>query len=257
MLTISPSIRPLLADLRMALDPAALFRAAVGAPDDWQTAMLRLPARQLILNCSRQSGKSTTTAVLALHSALYHPGALILILAPSQRQAVELYRKVKGFAAAMGVPSQAVERQTGLTLELAGGARIVALPGKEQTIRGFSAVSLLIVDEAARVPDDLYHAIRPMLAVSQGRIALLSTPFGQRGFFYEAWRSSADWQRFEVPASACPRIDPAFLAAERQALGDWWYRQEYECRFSDTNDQIFSTLDIQAAVAPDLAPAFW
>jgi hypothetical protein len=58
----------------------------------------------------------------------------------------------------------------------------VGLPGTEATIRGFSAVSLLLVDEAARCSDELYLAIRPMLAVSDGTLWLMSTPF-QAGIF--------------------------------------------------------------------------
>src|SRR5690349_8471056 len=74
-------------DLALALDPARLFRRAVGSePDPWQAQLLRSDARQILLNCTRQAGKSTSTAALALHTALYQPGALILILAPALRQ---------------------------------------------------------------------------------------------------------------------------------------------------------------------------
>jgi hypothetical protein len=81
----------------------------------------------------------------------------------------------------------AVKDESALRLELRNGSRIVSLPGDETTVRGYSGVRLLVVDEAARVPDDLYFSIRPMLAVSGGRLVCLSTPFGKRGFFYEAW----------------------------------------------------------------------
>ena len=68
-------------------------------------------------------------------------------------------------------------------LKLANGSRILCLPGKEETVRCFSP-SLLIIDEASRVPDDLYRSVRPMLAVSKGRLIALSTYFGQRGWFF-------------------------------------------------------------------------
>ncbi|MDQ3175559.1 MAG: hypothetical protein M3Q91_17935, partial [Acidobacteriota bacterium] len=88
----------------------------------------------------------------------------------------------------------AVASESALELEFSNSSRIVALPGKESTIRGFSGVSLLIVDEASRVPDELYQAVRPMLAVSGGDIVLLSTPFGKRGFFHHEWtEGGADW----------------------------------------------------------------
>ena len=95
-----------------------------------------------------------------------------------------------------------------------------ALPGSEATVRGFSAVSLLLVDEASRVEDEMYLAIRPMLAVSEGTLWLMSTPYGKRGFFWEAWeRGGPEWERVRVPATECPRIRPEFLEEERRAMG--------------------------------------
>jgi len=107
-------------------------------------------------------------------------------------------------------------------------------------------VSLLIVDEAARVADDLYYSIRPMLAVSSGRLIALSTPWGCRGWFYEAWHSSEPWQHWEIPASKCPRIKPEFLAEERRVVGSYWFNQEYECQFLDSQTQVFRREDVDA-----------
>jgi hypothetical protein len=243
-------------DLALALDPARLFQRAIGAaPDPWQARLLRSPQRQLLLNCSRQAGKSTTTAALALHGALYDPRALVLILGPALRQAQELFRKLKsGYAAIGGPAAYPIETETALTLELAHGARVVCLPGKEATIRGFSAATLLIVDEASRVDDALYAAVRPMLATTGGRIVLLSTPAGQRGFFWREWTEGGTaWERVEVPATAVPRIPASFLEEERRALGPL-YAQEYGCQFLDSENQVFSSQHIHAAVRPDLAP---
>jgi hypothetical protein len=132
-------------------------------------------------------------------------------------------------------------------MELANGSRIEALPGTEKTIRGFSGVDLLLLDEAARVDDGLYYAVRPMLAISGGSLLMLSTPYGKRGVFFEAWTEGEGWQRFEVPADECPRIPPPFLEAERRSLPPWVYRQEYECSFEETEDQIFDHAMIEAA----------
>ncbi len=89
-----------------------------------------------------------------------------------------------------------------ISLAFGNGSRLVGLPGNESTVRGFSAVSLLLVDEAARVSEDLYLAVRPMLAVTDGAMWLMSTPFGKRGFFWEAWeRGGAEWLRVRVPAT--------------------------------------------------------
>jgi len=238
-------------DLALALDPGLLAREAGITPDPWQGRLLRSDSPRILLNCCRQSGKSTMAALLAAHTALYQPGSLVLVLSPTLRQSQELFRKTLGIYRALDRPVPA-EAETKLSLELENGSRIVSLPGKESTVRGFSAVALLICDEAARVPDDLYFSVRPMLAVSGGRLIALSTPFGTRGWWFEAWRSSEPWERFEVPASECPRISAAFLEEERRNLGEWWFRQEYLCEFLDAETQAFRREDIEKAFTSEV-----
>lgn len=236
------------------LSPLEMAKACGIDPDPWQRDVLISDDPQTILNCTRQGGKSTVTALKALPKALYREGSLTLVLAPSMRQSSETFRKIIGFYNELeDVP--AISQVSSLKLELANRSRIIVLPGKEATIRGFSDVSLLIVDEASRVPDELYQTIRPMLAVSQGQIILLSTPFGSRGFFWREWAEGGDdWKRILVPASECPRIPKEWLKKERARIGDWWYRQEYCCEFVDALDQVFSSEDILRAVNPEVKP---
>lgn len=243
------------AELRHALDRGAFAESLEIAPDDWQRDLLRSTSDRLLLNCSRQSGKSTMAAVISLHRALYQPGSLVLILAPSERQAKELFSKVAGLYRHLGhdIPTESRRK---LGVELSNGSRIEALPGTEKTIRGFSGVSLLVLDEASRVADELYHAVRPMLAVSGGSLMMLSTPFGKRGVFFEEWGKELGWERYEIPASKVPRISPEFLEDERKSLPAWVYRQEYECSFEDTSDQVFPYDDVVAALDENVKPLF-
>jgi hypothetical protein len=231
-------------DLAMALDRVAFARAVGIEPDRWQEDVLRSTATRILLNCARQSGKSTVTGVLAVHAALYEPGSLVLLLSPTLRQSQELFKKCLSLYRTVDKPV-APESETALTLSLENGSRVVSLPGKEGTVRGYSGVRLLAIDEAARVPDDLYASVRPMLAVSGGRLVALSTPFGTRGWWYEAWRSSESWERYEVPATQVPRISPEFLEEERRNVGEWWFRQEYFCEFLDSESQPFRREDIE------------
>ncbi len=241
----------------MALDPVCLAERIGIAPDPWQANLLRSSGKQLILNCSRQAGKSTVSSLLALHEALYNTRGLILLLSPSLRQSQELFRKVKDAYGALNGACPVVE-ESALRLELQNGSRVVSLPGKEATVRGFSGVTLLVVDEASRVPDELYQAVRPMLAVSGGRLILLSTPFGKRGFFFREWSEGGhDWDRVQVTAEQCPRIANDWLQKERAAIGDWWYRQEYGCEFVETLDQVFTYDDTMGMLDdPSVTPLF-
>lgn len=246
-------------DLAMALDPATFAKQALHfTPDPWQEQALRWSGKRLLLNCSRQSGKSTTAAILALHKALFYPGALVLLVSPSLRQSGELFRKVQDLLKALPQEQQPeLVEDNKLSLAMRNKSRIVSLPGSEGTIRGFSGAALIVEDEAARVPDDLYFAVRPMLAVSGGRLILMSTPFGKRGHFFKEWTDGGDtWERIRITAKECPRITPEFLEEERQALGDWWWRQEYLCEFVETIDQVFTYEQVTAAVTEEVKPLF-
>src|SRR5918992_1587382 len=242
-------------DLRLAYDRVS-FASALGiVPDAWQGDLLRCSSGRVLLNCCRQSGKSTMSALIAMHRALYRPGSLVLILAPAERQAKETFSKVAEMYATVG-ESVAPDSYRKLGMELENCSRIEALPGTEKTIRGFSGVDLLIVDEAARVDDGLYYAIRPMLAVSGGRLMMLTTPYGKRGVFFEEWSGEEGWERYEVRAEECERIPASFLEEERRALPAWIYRQEYECSFEDTEDQLFGYELVQSSITDEVTPLF-
>lgn len=236
-----------LASLAYRLDPVQMARGAGLELDPWQAKLVRSQEKRILVNCSRQTGKSTTTSVLADHTAFYKPGSTILLLSPTLRQSGELFRKCLETYRALGKPVSA-DAETALRLELSNGSRIASLPGKEGTVRGFSAVDLLVIDEASRVPDELYKAVRPMLAVSGGSLVLLSTPFGTRGFFWEAYKNRDKWEYYEIPATQCPRISEQFLEEEKEEMGEWWYRQEYLIEFLDSVTAAFRSEDIERIV---------
>jgi hypothetical protein len=241
---------------RFWADPAKVLTDAGMMPDSWQANLLRANWKRALLLCSRQAGKSQIAGALALRDALTRPRSLILLLSPTLRQSGELFRdKLLPLWSALGRPLL-LRPPTQLSLELANGSRIISLPESEGGIRGYSGVRLLVIDEAARVSDNLYRAVRPMLAVSQGRLICLSTPFGKRGFFHEEWTSLRPWQRVQITAEQCPRIGKAFLREERAALGERWYRQEYMCSFEDVVGAVFSWEDIQASITDDVTPLF-
>lgn len=241
------SLASLSADLLRAIDPVRFVEDVTGwQVDPWQAEVLRSDADRIALNCCRQSGKSTTAGLLALHTAVYTPNALVLLLSPSLRQSSELFQVVHRHYGQVAGDAPA-RRESALRLELRNGSRIVSLPGQEATVRGYSGVSLLIVDEASRVPDELFHAVSPMLAVSNGRMVLLSTPYGRRGFFFEVWDRGEDWQKILITAEQCPRISADFLKRERASMPAWFWKQEYGCSFEESQAAVFDWGAIEEA----------
>ncbi|WP_428490125.1 terminase large subunit domain-containing protein [Rhodopila sp.] len=240
--------------MRHALDPVAWAADVLNwHADTWQADLLRSPAKQIAVANSRQSGKSTSTSILAAHTALFQPGALVLLTSPSQRQASELLKKVHGVLTTPGIGIRLVA-DAATSLELPNGARIVSLPASPESVRGYSQPALIVEDEAAYCPDELHLALRPMLAASpRGRMVLLSTPAGRAGHFYEAMHSP-NWQRFKVTAYDCPRISREFLEQELREHGDLYFAREYLCEFSDSEFSFFGSDLIAAAFNCDAAP---
>jgi hypothetical protein len=236
--------------LCQALDAAVFAEDRLGfRPDPWQAQLLRSTARWILLNCCRQSGKSTTTAIVALHQAVYDPG-LVLLVSPSLRQSRELFAKVIGFLKQLE-PVEQLKEDNKSSCTLANGARIVSLPGDPDTVRGFSAPKLIIKDEAAYIGDAMQAAIDPMLAVSEGRLIEMSSPNGKRGHFYENWRDGESVERIKITGRQCPRISAEFLDQQRRKLGPMLFAQEYEGEFIDAESSAFSSEMIERALVDD------
>lgn len=240
-------------ELAMALDAVEFSRAAGITPDQWQAEVLRSTAPRILMACGRQVGKSTVASVLAGHTATYQAASLTLVVSPTERQSAETLLKVRQVLAAAGWPvPAAAEGATYLTLR--NKSRILALPGAEATVRGYSACSLLLLDEAAKIPGELMASLRPVLAVSGGRLIALSSPAGKRGWFWQAWSGSEPYHRVQVRADQCPRISPEFLASEQRALGQAWYAQEYLASFEESATALFSEDDIRSVFSEELEP---
>jgi hypothetical protein len=236
-------------DLRLGLNAVALASAAGYVLDEWQRDVLLARPRRLLLNCSRQVGKSLVAALLAVHQSLYEPGSLAVVAGAGQRQALETIRACRSIYAALGRPVPA-ESENLLSLTLSTGSRILSIPSTEATVRGLAGVRLLVLDEASRIPDAFYGACLPFVATRDGALALLSTPAGRRGFFFEAYqhRERDGWFYTEIHAEQCPRIPASFLAEMRRTTSDAFYQQEFCGAFNDATAGAFRQADIAAAI---------
>ena len=210
--------------------------------------------KQIAASCAARDsggGKSTTVAAKAAHHALFAPDSLTLVIAPTLRQSEELLKKMRGFFRACDIQAR-VDSANRFSIVLPSRARILALPADEDNIRGFSAVSLLIIDEAARVPDSVYRAALPFLAATDGQVWLMSTPKGKRGFFDDEWISPDNgWLKIHSNVEEAHHLKPAFLARQRDSQPQDVFREEYYCEFRDPDGQLFPTGDIDAAFTDD------
>jgi hypothetical protein len=254
----TPVVRPKIDAAQYEHHPVRFSQELLGfEPDERQREILTAQHKRIIICASRQWGKSTVTAAKAVHHAWFHPNSLVLVLSPSERQSAEFIRKVESFVRHLGVKLKG-DGDNACSLILPNGTRIVGLPGSEATNRGFSAPSLVLIDEASRVDDGLYFAIRPMLATSNGQLIIMSTPLGRRGFFWEEWSSKGnpDWLKISVKATDCPRIGKQFLSEEIMRLSSDFYQQEYLCEFKADAQGLFKESDLERCWSDDVQPLF-
>jgi hypothetical protein len=237
------------------LDPARWCREVLEyTPDDWAVQVMMSPARYVIENISRQAGKSTCSAAIAVHQAVFFPGSLILVVSPTLRQSGELQRKCMRFYDIVDPAHDGLAEDTKLSVQFTNGSRIIALPGQEDNLRGYSAPDLIIEDESSRVKDELYTAIRPMLATNKGRLILLSTPNGKIGHFHRIWTEGGpEWLKIKVTADDITRISKEFLENERLNMTESQFLQEYCGEFQDSEGAVFSSDLFRSLANPALS----
>ena len=244
-----PATERRLARSERVLNAEEFARERLGfEPDALQTEVLLSNSKRGILNCSRQWGKSTVAAAKAVHLAYTKAGCLILVSSPSGRQSRLFLRTVRGMAKKLGIRPKKDEDNP-ISLVLPNGSRIVGVPGNAETVRGFAGVSLLLVDEAARVKDEMFVALEPMLAVGEGDLWLMSTPKGRMGFFYEAWEyGGSEWYRVTARATECERIGQVWLEGQRGRMDAGMFRQEFMGEFVNDGTEVFDREVVEAAL---------
>ena len=250
---------------------------------EWQRAVLRDRSTRLCINGARQAGKSTIISSKACHMAKYRKGSLTVILAPTQKQSQEDMEKISSF---LQRDPQYPERlkNNSEELKLGNGSRILVLTASDDAARGFSNPDLIIFDEASRIDDSVYDAVRPMITNNLDAVIVeISTPNGKKGFFYNHFHSPS-WTRYEVRCpwdyvrtSSLPTLrrtaykgapgvhfyfsDRHFNFEEQMevirggmgghGMSERKYRQEYCCEFVEAESQVFANELIDSLYSDD------
>jgi hypothetical protein len=231
--------------LRLRLSGTELMHRASMRPAPFQRRLLTKDRGDAIVCCSRQAGKSQSGSVLATHFAWRYPGFLVSLVAPTLRQAVELGRKCRALLPYL--PDTRAVRDAETLVELHNGSRIMCFPGKPDSVRGPSP-KLIIVDEAAFCPDELFEALTPSRSRTGADLILLSTPNGRTGRFYEVWQSKdPGLLKIRVPWTEIPELTPEVVEPERALMPAARFAAEYECAFTSPVGAVFDASVIAAA----------
>jgi phage FluMu gp28-like protein len=238
-------------------DPVLFTQVVLGLnPFHYQEKLLRDDSKRLCACMGRQSGKTTTIAIKAVHFAFCNADVTVLITAPSRRQSIIMFSKIAGFIFRT-VLRKSIVRATQTTIQLSNGSEIIALPCSEHLLRGYTA-HMVIVDEAAFISEEVVtNILYPMLATTNGSLILLSTPWGKNHFFYRAF-VDPDFSVHRVKSRECPLISDKFLKKQKELMTTETYRMEYEAEFVEAatsyfpQDLIRSCIDSELVLEHDL-----
>ncbi len=224
-------------------------------PDPMQRRLLDTNSRRVLLNCTRQWANRRPRRPRRCTRPYTKPESLTLVVSPSGRQSGEFLRKAAHFARKLGVRVKG-DGDNEISLAFPNGSRLVGVPGNEATVRGFSAVRLLLVDEASRVsegtlrsgPTDAGGERRSALAAEHagGEAGILLRSVGARRAGVGAGAGAGDGMSADRP--------PHSLESERRTMGDRYFRQEFLCEFVATECAVFDRDLIERAFTDAFEP---
>ena len=210
--------------------------------DDWQKEVMNTKGN-IVLRSGRQVGKSFIISHKVGEYAVKNKKKTVLVIAAVERQAQLLFEKILTYVHDnyRAYIKKGKDKPTKSKLTLNNGTVIHCLPSglSGYGIRGYT-VDLLVADEAAFIPEDVWTAVTPMMAITKGNIIMLSTPFGRGGYFYECFNDPS-YTTFHVSSEDCPRKNQEFLDREKGRMSDLQYAQEYLGEFIDELRQFFPT----------------
>ncbi|AQQ75489.1 terminase large subunit [uncultured archaeal virus] len=207
---------------------------------DYQAKFIADTNRRICFVSGRQIGKTTATALKALVFAFTEDDKVVLILSKSLRQSKIMFERIRMFLLAIDALADYTFRMTINEIQLKNGSRIYCIPvGRTaEAARGYTA-DMIIADEAAYVPDLVFEAMMPSLAVTGGYLLLLGTPGGKTGFFYRAWMTEEGWSKYRVTCYDCPRIPKEFIEEYRHLVTEARFKREILAEFVEVEDMFF------------------
>lgn len=233
-------------------NPVTFFKWLTGwEPRSFQKKFMKSEKRRVIVVTSRQVGKSEVTAVKAVWKAWLFPNQFILVLSPTIRQSQELFKKIKRNVTSKTVIYEDVIRMTQTEIEFSNGSIIKVIPGRETSVRGFTA-DVVIIDEAAYVDEAVIGAVEPVIAVRRGQLIMISTPGPPRGYFYNVWVNGDEkiWEKIKATFEEA-NYDPEFVENYRRTHTEVEFKREILGLFADDEGSSLFTMEYVESVMSD------
>lgn len=200
-----------------------------------------------VLLWCRQAGKSFVLALFAIERAVEINGHTVIVISPSERQSKEFMEKVRlHLSAIKTLKIEFFEDVVANVLEakFPNGSRIIAVPSKPETVRGFSGD--VIMDEASFFDrgHEVYQAVFPTITRKpEYKLVAISTPRSKKDVFYFLWHSAEGdplWFRMHlnIYEAAEKGLKVNIEELKRGIKSERAWRTEYLCEFLDEEEVL-------------------
>jgi len=211
---------------------------------------------------ARRTGKSYAAAILAF-AKLLEPGQQVMVVAPNFSLSSIIWDYVTDLIRQLDIE---VERfnQKDKVVKLINGSVFRLLSANNRDSLVGRAANLLIVDEAAIIPNDEYYTrdLRPALSTfTDSRCLWISTPRGKGNYLYEYFLRGEDpeypdWSSSIHTWRANPLLSETDVEEARRSITKALYLQEYECEWTTTESQIYLDLDEEKHIGDYIGERF-
>lgn len=209
--------------------------------------------RELVLNFSRQSGKTTLCEILLIET-LVKSKTNCAYISPSFAQGKKVFREIVNLLSQTQLIAK--KNSTDLTISLINGSFLQFFTAMNPTaIRGQTISGLLVIDEAAYLPEETSDGqllwsmvIQPITKAKKPKIIFVSTPNGKSGIFYEKYLqglNSKTTRTIECNIYEDTTISKEDIVELKATTPPLAWQQEFECKFLDSALTVFEGYEKQ------------
>lgn len=225
---------------------------------DWQRDVIRgvlsFPHDIHVVKASRQKGKSVMAESIILKFAIDYKNSFSLYVSPTLKQARKVFKEINKAIKDTFIFSKSNESLLEIQLKNGSFIQFASAEQGETALQGYTVSGIMIIDEAAFIPDDIYFAVAPMVDANSAPTLIISTPQFKKGFFYDTFVENSDtvhsydWCDYDTSAI----LPESKLQYYKKKLPEIKFRQYYLGQFCDINTE--STFgDFRKILSNDIA----
>jgi len=199
-----------------------------------------------VVKSKRQVGKSCLAALLLIEYALKYK-CISVVVEPTQAQSRRLYKQIVDMMTKTGLVKSANSQL--LTIEFTTGSEILFKSAEQKdALRGFTVSGILVIDEAAFIPDEIFEILYPTCDANNAPILVISTPLFCSGEFYELYIRgingdsrviSFDWSKYDTSKY----LSKEKLEYYRNTISPLKFKSEYLGEFISEGSYLFGDLN--------------